>query len=60
MLFGEYLVRQKWCTPEDVERALEMQKTGDERLIGRILLDIGAISWEQLDQAIEAMKPKAG
>ncbi len=60
MLFGEYMVSQGFCTAEQVDRAVAMQEAGDKRLIGRILLDMGAVTWEQLDKAIEDLRPKLG
>jgi len=59
MLFGEYLVSKGYCTDANIERALHLQKAGDKRLIGRILLDMGVITWEQIDDAVKAMAPKS-
>jgi len=53
MLFGEYLVSKKYCSVVDLERALKLQKAGDGRLIGRILVDMGAVTWDQIDDAVK-------
>jgi len=55
MLFGEYLVQKGHCSVEDIQKALEQQRAGDERLIGTILVANGAISEDQLLDAIRAM-----
>jgi len=55
MLFGEYLVQKGYCSVEDEQKALEQQRAGDDRLIGTILMANGAISEEQLLDAVEAM-----
>ncbi len=58
MLFGEYLVNKGYCTEADIQRAVEMQRAGDKRLIGRILLDEGIVSWQQIEEAVDAMAPR--
>jgi hypothetical protein len=59
MLFGEYLTIKGYCTDADIQRALDLQNLGDKRLIGRILLDMGAVTWEQIEEAITAMAPQS-
>lgn len=56
MLFGEYLVRKGYCTESDVEQALALQRAGDQRLVGRILLDTGKVTWEQIDETVAALR----
>ena len=58
MLFGEYLTGKGYCTDADIQRALDLQKAGDKRLIGRILLDTGVVTWEQIEETIDAMAPR--
>ena len=49
---GEILVREGFCTREDVEQALRMQDEGDSRRLGEILLDLKKITLEQLERAL--------
>ncbi|MCD6417156.1 hypothetical protein J7M00_00025 [bacterium] len=49
---GEILVREGFCTREDVEQALQMQDEGDSRRLGEILLDLKKITLEQLERAL--------
>ena len=44
---------KKYCTEVDLERALQLQKAGDGRMIGRILVDMGAVTWDQIDDAVK-------
>ena len=55
--FGQVAVKMGFCSQEDVEKALEIQKglpaQGKEhRLIGLILLESGALSTTQLIQIL--------
>jgi signal transduction histidine kinase len=53
---GEYLVDQGDITPGQLERALHIQKkmarSGEQMLVGELLVNLGCISQEKLDQAI--------
>jgi len=51
-VLGEVLVSKGHCTEEDVQKALDAQKAGDKRLIGQILLANGAVTKEQLEEAL--------
>jgi hypothetical protein len=55
VLFGEHLVARGYCTEEDVLHAVDLQKAGDKRLIGRILLDAGIVTWPQIEEVIDAI-----
>ena len=49
---GELLVKAGKITEADLQRARDMQKQGDTRLIGEILIDISAISEKELDRQV--------
>ena len=51
--FGEFLLRQGDITSTVLDVALERQKSGSGqyRTVGQILLEMGAVNREQLDQA---------
>ena len=49
---GEIFIREKFCTKEDVETALEMQDKGDKRRLGEILLSLKKITLDQLERAL--------
>lgn len=53
---GEYLVDQGYVTPTQLERALQIQnkmsRSGEQVLVGELLVDLGCISREKLDKAI--------
>ncbi len=49
---GEILVREGFCTWEDVKAALAAQAKGDRRRLGEILLSMGKITEEQLEKAL--------
>ena len=51
--FGEFLLRQGDITSTQLDAALERQKSGSGqyRTVGQILLEMGAVNREQLDQA---------
>ncbi len=55
-LLGEYLLEKGFITPAQLEEALKFQQTQKEprRLLGQILVNMGAISQEILDQAVVA------
>ena len=48
LLLGELLVRKEVISQKQLEKALSVQKTNDERLIGEILVELGYISDEEL------------
>jgi len=53
---GEYLIEKEFLTKEELEEALDYQKenrlSGKKILIGQVLLDLGLVSREELDQAV--------
>ncbi len=49
---GEILVREGFCTREDIIAALDAQAEGDKRRLGEILLEMGKITLEQLERAL--------
>jgi len=51
MRLGEILIERRLLEPEDVERALELQKERGDKL-GKILIDLGFIAWKDLAQAL--------
>lgn len=51
MLLGEILLKKRACKEEDIEKALQIQASYGGR-IGNILLNMGAISEEQLLEAL--------
>jgi len=50
---GDFLVRKKIITQEQLTEALVLQKDNPERLIGHIFVTIGALTKEQLIMAFE-------
>ncbi len=53
---GDYLIENEFIKPEDMELALKIQnQPGEDRLLGRILVDQGLLSQEHLDRALLAM-----
>lgn len=50
-LVGEICVAHGWVTPEQVHQAAEIQRQSNARL-GRILVDMGALTEQQLSQAL--------
>src|SRR5919206_4041534 len=51
MRIGEILIKRKLLEPEDVERALELQKERGDKL-GKILIDLGFIAAKDLLSAL--------
>ncbi len=52
-LIGQILQSKGYCTEEDIEKALEIQKTyGQHVRIGRVLMNMGVITEEQLLDAL--------
>ena len=53
---GDYLLQEELISPEDLDKALEIQKVkfnqGETILLGKILLELGIIDPDILDQAI--------
>jgi len=53
---GDYLIENEFIRPEDLDRAIRIQgQSGEERLLGRILVDEGMLSQEHLDRVLLAM-----
>ncbi len=52
-LIGQILLEKNFCNQDDIEKALEIQKTyGEDIKIGRVLINMGAITEEQLLMAL--------
>jgi hypothetical protein len=56
--FGQVAVRMDFCSQDDITKALEIQKNlslegKEHRLIGLILLELGALSTTQLIQILQ-------
>jgi len=49
-LLGELLVLDEIITKEQLDEALKMQKTGDKRLLGLILIDLGYLNHSMLNK----------
>lgn len=49
---GEILVDMRAVTPQDVEEALEEQKSGNARLLGEILVKRGAVRDQDVKRAL--------
>jgi len=60
MLLGEILIKEGYCTIEDIRKALKRQENGDNRRVGEILLDMGAITLEQLENALRLQWNSSG
>lgn len=58
-LLGQILRRVDFCSAKDILEALNNQGGGDARLIGEILVDMGAITDEQLEHALGIQKKRA-
>ncbi len=50
---GSMLVQSGRVSALDIQRATELQKEGDKRLLGEILVDIGAISAQDLAEQVK-------
>ena len=53
MKIGEFLVENGCITPEALDEVLAIQKDNPNRLIGEILVTIGAMSKEEVIMAVE-------
>ena len=53
MKLGRILRKLGFCSDRIILEALDLQRHGDTRRIGNILLDLGYINKEQLVKAIE-------
>lgn len=51
-LLGGLLLRSGKINDADLKRARDMQKQGDERRLGTILLDLGAVSLKELERHV--------
>ena len=59
--FGAIAVRKGFITPAQLDEALAIQERessgeGKHRLLGQILLDLGAITPSQIEDVLETMK----
>jgi hypothetical protein len=52
MKVGDFLVRKGLISPAQLESALAAQQAGSEKKIGRLLVDAGALTNEQLMAAL--------
>jgi len=52
MRLGEILVSRKLATPEDIDRALELQKDRNGDKIGKILVDLGFVAMRDVMAAL--------
>lgn len=52
MKIGEYLVKNKYVTQEELNKALELQTSGKHQRIGEILVKTGAITKSDLHKYI--------
>jgi hypothetical protein len=50
---GEFLIENKIITMKQLDEALALQKDNRDRLIGEILVTLGALSKEELVMALE-------
>jgi len=51
LLLGEVMIRRRYVTPEQVERALRIQRASGVRF-GEALVQSGAATWSQVEQAL--------
>ncbi len=58
-LIGQILRRTKFASSEQVLDALNQQNEGDIRRLGNILVEMGAITDEQLKKALSMQKKRA-
>ena len=56
-LLGEYLIAEKRITPDQLEKALELQANelqgGQAPLIGNVLMQLGAVNEQDIAFALE-------
>lgn len=52
---GETLIKKGIIQPEDLARALEQQASGDQRMIGEILVDLGLLPPELLQETLQIL-----
>ena len=53
MLLGQILIRRGYCKEKDILHALDLQRHGDKRFLGEILLSEGKVTENQLKEALE-------
>ena len=53
---GGALVQKGSVRPEDVLRALEMQQAGDPRRLGEILVELGLVTQQQIEELVRQSK----
>jgi len=58
MLLGKILRQQGLCSDTDLLDALDKQRTGDNRNVGEILIDMKILNKEQLGQALQVQSDK--
>lgn len=59
-LLGEVLVANERATPDDVRRALRVQRQRAHQPIGEIMVSLGLISRIDLDVALDAQRSETG
>ncbi|HHS49908.1 MAG TPA: hypothetical protein ENN07_02215 [candidate division Zixibacteria bacterium] len=57
-LLGQILRQAGICTPDKILAALNNQSEGDQRRIGEILIEMGSITQEQLEEALKIQREK--
>jgi two-component system, chemotaxis family, sensor kinase CheA len=55
---GGALVQKANLRPEDVLRGLELQQDGDSRRLGEILVDMGIVTPQKVDEILRQTKPE--
>jgi two-component system chemotaxis sensor kinase CheA len=51
---GDILIKRNLVRPEDLDRALNQQESGDPRRIGEILAELGAVKMEDVLEVLQA------
>lgn len=57
-LLGTILVENNFCTKNDIKKALKVQK--ENNLIGRILFNLGIVSFRQINDCIDEQEKNGG
>ena len=56
--FGEFLVRIKVMTPDQVDQVLEAQKAGDNRRFGDIAIELGFIHDDAIKRYVDFLEQR--
>lgn len=57
-LLGTILIENKFCTKNDIKKALKIQK--ENNLIGRILFNLGVVSFREINNCIDEQEKNGG